>query len=603
MKLAWFTPFGRRSAVAEFSRHVTEALVDLAPHVELEIWATEGPGDQLETRLPVRWFNGIKPPVGDLEGCDHVIYNFGDYLPYHRDIYQVSIARPGIALLHDRVLHHFFAGLWLMCDPPDHVRYVEAMRIAYGERGGDVASSALRGERPPPWELDEEVMMYPLWEPAVANARGVITHSEEQRASVRDRWFGPTVSLELPCYQEHLVEADAVVRTPARDGRLRALTMGNLNPNKQVDQVLELLAADSALASRIEYTVVGADDGFGAYTSRLRARAEALRECVDVRILGYQPEQELRSLLADTDVFINLRDPVMEGGSASLMRQLAYGRPVLCFSAGGFGELPADSCLAAPPGDYNRVHAQLRRLVDEVDLGLKVGGRARQVAEARSAAHYAAGLLEFLDEVRSWAPVTRLLTTVGEELGGLGIHSSLTIFDRIAEDFGRILQAPRAGAAFREVRPGDRDRLSLLFARNRNGAVGTRFDPFPLSPAEADRIVEHCGTDAYFVCVEGESVVALSMLRGFDEGFAIPSFGIFVDDEAQGRGIGRRLTEWTVTEARRRGAPSVRLSVYATNERALALYATLGFVETSREDLLRAGRADERIVMSMELGP
>lgn len=603
MRLAWFTPFVRRSAVAEFSRHVTDALVALVPDIELEIWSPEGPEELLESAFPVRRFTGAAPPVADLRGFDHVIYNFGDYLPYHRDIYEVAVAHPGVALLHDRVLHHFFAGLWLMGGGPEHRRYVDAMRLAYGDDGGDMAASALRGERPPPWESDEEVMLYPLWEPAVANATGVITHSIEQRDSVRERWFGPSTALVLPCYREHLVEGDSVARAPASDGRLRALTVGNLNPNKQVDKVLELLAGDPELASRVQYTVAGADDGFGGYTAQLRARVKALEGLVDVRILGYQPEAQLRSLMADTDLFINLRAPVMEGGSASLMRQLAYGRPVLCFAAGGFGELPVDACLAAPSGDYTEVHSQLQKAIEDPELRAAIGRRAREVAEARSEARYAAGLLGFLDEVRSWSPISRLLTLVGTEIGSLGIHPRLTVFDRIAEDFGRILNpAPPGGPLrIRAVSSADRGRLSALFARNRAGSVPVMFDPFPLSADEVDRIVGHSGKDGYFVGVEGDAAVGLSMLRGLDEGFEVPSFGIFVDSSAQGRGIGRRLTEWTVGEARRRGAPAIRLSVYASNAPAVALYASLGFVETGREELLRGGVSDQRIVMRLGL--
>jgi ribosomal protein S18 acetylase RimI-like enzyme/glycosyltransferase involved in cell wall biosynthesis len=607
MRLAWFTPFGRRSAVGEFSRHVTEALVAISPGTEIEIWAPsraeDGRAEELlESSLTVRRFSGSEAPIAELRLYDHIIYNFGDYLPYHGDIYEVAGVHPGVVLLHDRVLHHFFADLWLGGDVPNPARYVQAMEAAYGERGRAVAASAVRGQRSPPWECDDEVMLYPMWEPAVVNATGVITHSARHRASLRDRWFGPSVALDLPCYREHLTHADSLNRTSAREGRLLALTLGNVNPNKQVAEVIELLAADETLASRLQYTVAGAYDGLSLYTARLRSRVEALKGYVDVRIVGYQPEAELRTLLAEADIFINLRHPSMESGSASLMRQLAYSRPVLCFSEGAFGELPADACLSVTSRDYLAVQRQLRRLVDDAELRSAIGQRGREVAEATSETRYAAGLLAFLDEVRAWSPVSRLLTTVGSELGGLGVHPGLSVFDRIAADFGPILVARRDGAlAVREVTAADRFDLAALFERNRSGAVGATFDPFPLSAEEAERIAAHAGRDGYFVGVEGDTAVAMSMLRGFDAGFEVPSFGIFVDAEAQRRGIGRRLTEWTVKEARRRGAAAVRLSVYASNAAALALYDALGFVETDRENLVRDGRPDQRIVMRLEL--
>ena len=90
----------------------------------------------------------------------------------------------------------------------------------------------------------------------------------------------------------------------------------------------------------------------------------------------------------------------------------------------------------------------------------------------------------------------------------------------------------------------------------------------------------------------------MSMLRGFDEGFEVPSFGIFVDHRHHGQGIGRRLTAWTVEEARRRGYPSVRLSVYASNARALGLYRSLGFEEQQRDLVTQAGGEDQKILMT-----
>ena len=40
MKIAWFTPFSTRSAIGEFSRHITDIL---AEHAEVEIWTPDTP--------------------------------------------------------------------------------------------------------------------------------------------------------------------------------------------------------------------------------------------------------------------------------------------------------------------------------------------------------------------------------------------------------------------------------------------------------------------------------------------------------------------------------------------------------------------------------
>jgi [ribosomal protein S18]-alanine N-acetyltransferase len=151
------------------------------------------------------------------------------------------------------------------------------------------------------------------------------------------------------------------------------------------------------------------------------------------------------------------------------------------------------------------------------------------------------------------------------------------------------------------VEAGHAQALAELFERNRVSAVSDSFDPFPLTADEARRIALEPRLDAYFVASMKAELIAMSMLRGFDEGFAVPSFGIFVDRRHQGRGVGRRLTAWTVGEARRRGCATIRLSVYASNPAALHLYGSLGFEEQGRAVVARATGQDEKILMTQSL--
>lgn len=141
-----------------------------------------------------------------------------------------------------------------------------------------------------------------------------------------------------------------------------------------------------------------------------------------------------------------------------------------------------------------------------------------------------------------------------------------------------------------------------LFERNDVAQVTELFDPFPLDAAQARWIALEPHDDCFYLAVRGGRPVGFSMLRGFDEGYAIPSFGVFVDRYSHGEGVGRALTVWTVEQARLRGCSAVRLTVYAANVPARGLYESLGFVERERQRVQRAGRPDEKIVMSLELG-
>lgn len=434
MRIAWFTPLARRSAIGEFSVHVA---AELAKFAEVELWTSDA-SPLLDTELPVVRYRPGSSELGGLSQHDTIVYNMGDYLPFHGDIHAVSREHPGVVILHDRVLHHLFAGKWLIGQDSSRELYVERMCAYYGEPGAEAARLSLEGERRPVWESDEEVLAYPLYEEGILDALGVVTHSESQAADVKARWVGPVRALHLPCYSDTLRQVDGGP-PPQSDGPLRLLTVGHLNPNKQVHRVVEMLAADPELASQVTYTIVGPDDGFKAYVNDLRRFVARHADRLNVEILGWQPPDQLDRLMCQTDIFVNLRHPVMEGSSASLMRQLAYGRPALCFESGFFGELPAEAVVRVPAGDFVAAGAALRELVGDQARRRRVGEQARALTTSYNERVYVEGLLELIEQSRRAAPALGFLDAVARELGNMHVDGRLPIFDEIANDFARIL--------------------------------------------------------------------------------------------------------------------------------------------------------------------
>jgi hypothetical protein len=83
------------------------------------------------------------------------------------------------------------------------------------------------------------------------------------------------------------------------------------------------------------------------------------------------------------------------------------------------------------------------------------------------------------------------------------------------------------------------------------------------------------------------------MLRGWDEGYPVPSLGIAVRTSDHGRGLGRTMMEHLHVEARRRGATVVRLRVHPDNTKARRLYESLGYAY--------AGKDRDELVMLVDL--
>ena len=127
---------------------------------------------------------------------DVAVYNLGDHLPFHRDIWLASQAAPGIAILHDFVMHHFFAGYYLM-DRKSRPEYLAAMVRLYGEAGRAVTEPAFAGVPPWIWETDR-VIEFPFFEEAVRRAHAVVVHAEFLRRKVAARFPGPVRKLSLP---------------------------------------------------------------------------------------------------------------------------------------------------------------------------------------------------------------------------------------------------------------------------------------------------------------------------------------------------------------------------------------------------------------------
>jgi ribosomal-protein-alanine N-acetyltransferase len=109
------------------------------------------------------------------------------------------------------------------------------------------------------------------------------------------------------------------------------------------------------------------------------------------------------------------------------------------------------------------------------------------------------------------------------------------------------------------------------------------FHPHPLTDDQARRLCSHKGRDLYYVACSAGRVLAYGMLRGWDEGYDIPSLGMAVHPEARGRGLARTLMVFLHMAARLRGARKIRLTVYRDNQRAVELYRRLGYAYTEKD--------------------
>ncbi len=153
----------------------------------------------------------------------------------------------------------------------------------------------------------------------------------------------------------------------------------------------------------------------------------------------------------------------------------------------------------------------------------------------------------------------------------------------------------------RPVSKADYSMLSRFLDDNNLPQVTRYFHPFPLTAETAYRIACTDHLDRYYIALARGQLVGLCMLRGWDEGFEIPSIGILVDHRRQRLEVGRIMTRFAISEASRLECPVLRLTVHASNKPAVRLYRSLGFIETSSTLTATAGQPDTKVVMLKDM--
>jgi RimJ/RimL family protein N-acetyltransferase len=130
--------------------------------------------------------------------------------------------------------------------------------------------------------------------------------------------------------------------------------------------------------------------------------------------------------------------------------------------------------------------------------------------------------------------------------------------------------------------------LARLFVEIDSDPTAKQFHPHPFSADVAAQVCQDPGLDWHFGLLDRDRLVAYGLLRGWNEGYEVPSLGIYVVPDVRGTGVSRLMMHYLHVAARVRGATRIRLKVYAGNVAALRLYQSLGyaFVQSEGEQLV-----------------
>lgn len=239
----------------------------------------------------------------------------------HREIYGRALARPGVVVLHDAVLHHFHLGAFA------REAYLDEFVYCYGGWYRGMAEELWAGRSRS--ASDERYFRWPMLRRLAERSLAVIVHNEGAAAMVRREAPGAVIEVipHLPLPTPAVDPVD-VERWRAGNGILPSQTlfgvMGYLRESKRVMAVLRLFARLRASREDVWLLLagqVGSSDLERALKPFLCAPG-VLRE-------AHLPEEEFQMRVAACDVGVNLRYPGGGESSGMTARWLQLGRPVL----------------------------------------------------------------------------------------------------------------------------------------------------------------------------------------------------------------------------------------------------------------------------------
>lgn len=399
MNIAYFSPLSPvRSGISDYSQ---ELLPLLGPRVgRVDLFVDEG--CRPESRAIIGHFDWH--PAARFEeldrdvGYDLAVYQQGNN-PHHEYIYRRAMETPGLLVLHDFVLHHLITEMTLARG--DEQGYLDAMLASHGPIGHRIAGQRIRGL----WS-DLQHFLYPACWQLLRASRAVMVHSPYLERLLRGNLPAGIPVRRVPMGIEIPSEASGTERRADARRQLDlprdALVLGSfgfVTPMKQLDLALRAVRqCREQGAGDIRFVVVGEISD----ACPLEALAAELGLSDAVRFTGYLEADEFQHHLHAVDLALNLRYPTAGETSASLLRVMGMGVPVVVPRYRQYADIPPETCarLELGPGEEERLAGIIGELAADTPRREAMGRAARDfVAREHTLEAAAAACAEYIEDL------------------------------------------------------------------------------------------------------------------------------------------------------------------------------------------------------------
>jgi RimJ/RimL family protein N-acetyltransferase len=110
------------------------------------------------------------------------------------------------------------------------------------------------------------------------------------------------------------------------------------------------------------------------------------------------------------------------------------------------------------------------------------------------------------------------------------------------------------------------------------------FTPFDFSVDSLKNVLTHANKDKFFGVFVSDKLAGFYMLRGFDDGFEIPSYGVWISSEFSNRGLSKLTLYHAFSFCKHNSIKILKLKVHPDNAVAKNLYESLGFIKIGFDD-------------------
>ncbi len=301
--------------------------------------------------------------------CDVALYHTGNNR-LHAGIYRRALEAPGVAVLHDAVLHHFLLG------ELDEAAYIEEFVYNYGEWQRGLARELWRARASS--ASDPRYFQYPMLKRLATRSRAVVAHNPA--AAEATLAHAPEANVvEIP----HLFQAPPAAsgadilryrqKIGVAPGAFLFGAFGYLRESKRVAQTIEAFVALRRATPGVALLIAGEF----ASSDLERAVAPMIEEAGIAR-LPYLSEEDFWLAAASVDACINLKYPAAGETSGIAIRLMGLGKPVLMTDSGENARYPQDACIRIPAGIAERASLteHMRMLAGMPRVAEAIGQRA-----------------------------------------------------------------------------------------------------------------------------------------------------------------------------------------------------------------------------------